>query len=138
MAEEQGTSPLSNQAIEKALGFKREFVIEDGRTWPALTEVSKDYCALLNKRMKLLIAPDRPTIDLESYNNMCLHGRRLSDAPIPELGADLGELLTSSGIESRDVIFSLTMMWGFEEAVSICRSDLIDYFDDLWFSDDFL
>jgi hypothetical protein len=123
--------------IEKSLKFKREFVLEDGRVWPQIRQASEAFCAELNERMRLLIAPDRPEIDLETYNQIARHANWRRREPIPDCDADLDALLSEAQIESSEVVFSLSMDWGFEEVVVISRADLIAYFDDLWFADDF-
>lgn len=124
---------------EKALKHKRELVLEDGRAWPHLRSASEAFCQELNERMRQLIAPDRPEIDLETYNQVSLHATWKNNGPIPECDADLEGLLKIANLDSNEFTFCLSMAWGFEEGVVISRADLIDYFDDLWFpsSDDF-
>lgn len=128
---------MLSPTLEKALKYKREDVLKEGRAWPNLRSASEAFCQELNERMRQLIAPDRPDIDLESYNQISRHATWHSKNPIPDWDAELDALLNQAHIESNELIFTLSMDWGFDDAIVISRADMFEYSDDLVYADDF-
>ena len=128
---------MLSPAHEKALKHKRELVLEDGRAWPHLRSASEAFCQELNERMRQLIAPDRPEIDLETHIQISRHASWHSKSPIPDWDAELDDLLRLAHIESNELIFTLSMDWGFDDAIVISRADMFEYSDDLVSADDF-
>ena len=127
---------MLSPTLEKALKYKREDVLKEGRAWPNLRSASEAYCQELNERMRQLIAPDRPEIDLETYNQISRHATWHSKSPIPDWDAELDALLKQAHIESNELIFTLSMDWGFDYAIVIGRADMFEYSDDLVYADD--
>lgn len=127
---------MLSPTLEKALKYKREDVLKEGRAWPNLRSASEAFCRELNERMRQLIAPDRPEIDLETYNQISCHATWHSKSPIPDWDAELDALLKQAHIESNELIFTLSMDWGFDDAIVISRADMFEYSDDLVYADD--
>lgn len=115
--------------------WKRQSVVDSGRSFPDTSVVSIEEGRLIRLLLLKALQLGGSASDREVLDKLYAIGRPLvsPQSSALELVQIIGTLMREAGLLSDQILVVLPLEGGFSSAVRMFRSDIIAFFDDVWY-----